>query len=164
MPGRVLGRNGLTQSATPTPLRKPPVDLKVPIAITDELSEEVISATGLLDLASGEIFRIEYEDWDVATRGLPWEGEDYEFTSGTLSNNGKDVEFKIDVNQVTGQYSVSATELLEIKVRAAQLFAGISGQALARSAGTGAEAAAAAKPSAKPPTKPAAKPRGSRFH
>jgi hypothetical protein len=109
------------------------VDLKVPITITDELSEEVVQATGSLDLASGEIFRIEYQDWDVAARGLPWEGEDYEFTSGTLSNNGKDVEFKIDVNQVTGQYSVSATELLEIKVRAAQLFAGISGKDLARS-------------------------------
>ncbi len=140
--------------------RKPDVDLKVPIAITDELSEEVISATGLLDLASGEIFRIEYQDWDVATRGLPWEGEDYEFTSGTLSNNGKDVEFKIDVNQVTGQYSVSATELLEIKVRAAQLFAGISGQTLARSAGTG--PAASEPPPARP--KPPAKGRGPRFH
>ena len=111
----------------------PTVDLKVPIVISDELSEEVIKGQGSLDLASGEIFRVEYEDWDVASRGLPWEGEDYEFTSGTLSNNGKDVEFKIDVNQVTGQYSVSATELLEIKVRAAQLFAGISGRDLARS-------------------------------
>jgi len=112
------------------------VDLKVPITITDELSEEVIAAKGLLDLASGEIFRVEYEAWDVEERGLPWQGADYEFTSGTLSNNGKDVEFKIDVNQVTGQYSVSATELLEVKVRAAQLFAGISGPDLARSAPT----------------------------
>ncbi len=109
------------------------MDLKVPIVITDELSEEVIKGKGSLDLASGEIFRVEYDDWDVEARGLPWEGEDYEFTSGILSNNGKDVEFKIDVNQVTGQYSVSATELLEIKVRAAQLFAGISGRDLARS-------------------------------
>jgi len=143
------------------------VDLKVPIAITDELSEEVVSATGLLDLASGEIYRIEYQDWDVAERGLPWEGEDYEFTSGTLSNNGKDVEFKIDVNQVTGQYSVSATELLEVKVRAAQLFAGISGQALALKGGSAAEPAAAGKPvnkgaAARPPA--GGKPPGSRFH
>ena len=107
------------------------MDLKVPIAITDELTEEVIQATGLLDLASGEIQRIEYSDWDVAARGLPWEGENYEFTSGVLSNNCKDVEFKVDVNQITGQYSVSATELLEIKVRAAQLFAGMSGKDLA---------------------------------
>ena len=153
------------------------MDLKVPIAITDELSEEVINATGLLDLASGEILRIEYQDWDVAERGLPWEGEDYEFTSGTLSNNGKDVEFKVDVNQVTGQYSVSATELLEIKVRAAQLFAGITGPALALSAGTG-SGGSATKPASKSAPKsaatsatpaaaktaPGAKPRGSRYH
>ena len=62
---------------------------------------------------------------------MPWEGEDYEFTSGVLSNNGKDVEFKVDVNQIAGQYSVSATGFLEIKVRAAQLFAGMSGKDLA---------------------------------
>jgi hypothetical protein len=136
------------------------VDLKVPIVITDELSEEVITAKGLLDLASGEIFRIEYEDWDVEERGLPWEGQDYEFTSGTLSNNGKDVEFKVDVNQVTGSYSVSATELLEVKVRAAQLFAGISGPDLARSAGTG--VASTPVPAAKPA--PGRKTGGSRYH
>jgi len=35
------------------------VDLKVPIAITDQLTEGVVQATGLLDLASGEILRIE---------------------------------------------------------------------------------------------------------
>ncbi len=118
-------------------------------------------AKGLLDLASGEIFRVEYDDWDVEERGLPWEGEDYEFTSGTLSNNGKDVEFKIDVNQVTGQYSVSATELLEIKVRAAQLFAGISGKELARSAPASPAVPAKAAGKSGPP---GTKPRGSRFH
>jgi hypothetical protein len=106
------------------------VDLKVPIKITDELSEEVITSSGQLNLASGEIGRVEYDDYDFGTRGLPFENEDYEFTSGTLSNNGKDVEFRIDVNTVTGQYSVSASELLEIKVRAAALFAGVSGKAL----------------------------------
>jgi hypothetical protein len=47
-----------------------------------------------------------------------------------LSHNGKDVEFRIDVNKTTGQYSVSATELLEIKLRAAALFAGMSGKDL----------------------------------
>ncbi len=144
----------------------------MPIVITDELSEEVVMAKGLLDLASGEIFRVEYDDWDVEERGLPWEGEDYEFTSGTLSNNGKDVEFKIDVNQVTGQYSVSATELLEIKVRAAQLFAGISGKDLALGGPTLRASAApvptktAGKTAAKTAAKsaPGGKPRGSRFH
>jgi hypothetical protein len=108
------------------------VDLKVPITIADELSEDIIASTGLLDLASGEIYRIEYTDYDLEGRGLPADSSDYEFTVGTLSNNGKDVEFKVDVNKVTGQYSVSASELLEIKVRAAALFAGISGKDILR--------------------------------
>lgn len=107
------------------------MDLKVPITVTDELSEEVITATALLNLASGEIHRVEYVDYDADTLGLPWESDDYEFTSGVLSNAGKDVEFKVDVNRTTGQYSVSASELLEIKVRAAALFAGVSGKDLA---------------------------------
>lgn len=125
------------------------MDLKVRIAIADELSEDVIASTGYLDLASGEISRIEYEDHDAALEGLPCEAEDYQFTCGTLSNNGKDVEFGIQVNRTTGQYSVSADELLEIKVRAAALFAGITGQALAAAAPGGAEAAPKGK--AKPP-------------
>jgi hypothetical protein len=106
------------------------VDLKVPIAITDELSDEVISSTGMLNLASGEIDRVEYQDGDTEQHGLPFERDDYEFTSGTLSHNGKDVEFRIDVNTASGRYSVSASELLEIKVRAAALFAGVTGPAL----------------------------------
>jgi hypothetical protein len=110
------------------------VDLKVPIILTDELSDEVITSNALLNLASGEIHRVEYIDYDAELQGLPWENEDYEFTSGTLSNNGKDVEFGVTVNRTTGQYSVSANELLEIKVRAAALFAGIAGQALAAQA------------------------------
>jgi hypothetical protein len=118
------------------------VDLKVPITIADELSEDIIASTGLLDLASGEIYRIEYEDYDLEGRGLPADSSDYEFTVGTLSNNGKDVEFKVDVNKVTGQYSVSASELLEIKVRAAALFAGISGKDILRNV----DAKAAATP------------------
>lgn len=103
------------------------MDLKVPIVLSDELTEEVITSTGLLNLASGEIQRVEYQDYDAELQGFPFENEDYEFTCGTLSNNGKDVEFKVDVNRTTGQYSVSANELLEIKVRAAALFAGVSG-------------------------------------
>ncbi len=110
------------------------MDLKVPITIADELTEEVIEGTGLLDLASGEIARVQYEEYDLEGRGLPADNEDYEFTVGTLSNNGKDVEFKVDVNKITGQYSVSASELLEIKVRAAALFAGISGKDMLRNA------------------------------
>jgi hypothetical protein len=100
------------------------VDLKVPITINDELGDEVVTANALLNLASGEILRIEYADWDTATQGLPWERKDYEFSSGTLSNAGRDVEFSVEVNRTTGQYAVSANELLEVKMRAAALFAG----------------------------------------
>ncbi len=103
------------------------MDLKVPIKITVEQTDEVIEGRGLLDLASGEIQRVEYDDWDVASRGLPWDSADYEFTSGTLTHQGKDVEFGITLNKTTGQYSVSATELLEVKLKAAQLFAGMTG-------------------------------------
>lgn len=117
--------------------------LKVPITIIDELSENVIRAKGLLDLASGEILRVEYEDYDVDRQGLPVHDEAYEFTVGSLSNAGKDVEFKVDVDITTGKYSVSASELLEIKVRAAKLFAGLDGKDMLRqveaktTAGTG---------------------------
>ncbi|MDP1899882.1 MAG: hypothetical protein Q8K96_05460 [Rubrivivax sp.] len=107
----------------------------MPITISDELTDEVILATALLNLASGEITRVEYRDYDADVRGLPCESDDYEFTSGTLSNEGKDVEFRVDLNRTTGQYSVSASELLEIKVRAAALFAGVSGSALLANAG-----------------------------
>lgn len=99
------------------------VDLKVPITIIDELTEDEVHSTGLLDMASGDISRVEYEDYDAELEGLPCNRRDYEFTSGILSNRGKDVEFRVDVNKTTGVYSVSANELLEIKTRAATLFA-----------------------------------------
>jgi hypothetical protein len=120
------------------------VDLKVPITLADELTDEVIEAIGVLDLASGEIRRVEYTDYDAETEGLPWESDDYEFSCGTLSHQGKDVEFRVDVDKVTGQYSVSASELLEIKMRAAALFAGISAKGLLDIANQKAEAPAAA--------------------
>lgn len=100
------------------------MDLKLPITLSDELGDEVITATAQLNLASGEIHGVVYDDYDTAQRGFPWEQDDYEFTSGMLSNAGKDVEFSVTVNRTTGQYSVSANELLEIKVRAAALFSG----------------------------------------
>jgi hypothetical protein len=106
------------------------VNLKVPIAIFDELDDVVIKSTGSLDLASGEIQGVTYEDYDLKKDGLPAEREDYEFTSGILSNDGKDVEFRVEVDLFSGKYSVSANELLEIKVRAAKLFAGIEGKDL----------------------------------
>lgn len=113
------------------------MDLQVPIAIFDELSEVVIRSNGSLDLASGEIRGVQYEDYDLKAQGLPAEHEEYEFTSGILSNAGKDVEFRVEVDIFTGKYSVSANELLEIKVKAAALFAGVSGKELATKADGG---------------------------
>ncbi len=101
------------------------MDLKVPVTISDELFAEVITSKAMLNLASGEISGVQYQDYDLDAKGLPWEHEDYDFSCGMLSNNGKDVEFTVQVNQTTGQYTVSATELQEIKMRAAALFSGI---------------------------------------
>src|SRR6187200_2557531 len=101
------------------------MNLKVPIEILDELAETVIRSTGSLDLASGEIFDVRYEVNRPGLMGMPAVDEQYEFTSGVLSNDGKDVEFRIDVDVMRGQYFVNPTELLELKVRAAKLFAGI---------------------------------------
>ena len=121
------------------------MDLNVPITITDELADDTVTSTAMLNLASGDIHRVEYQDHDAAS-GAPWEREDYEFSSGVLSNNGKDVEFKVDVNRTSGQRSVSANELLEIKLKAAALFAGMSGKDVLGSSPAG-RAAGGAKPS-----------------
>jgi hypothetical protein len=98
------------------------MDLKLPIVIHDELSESVIKSTGVLDLASGEIRSVQYEDYDKETQGLPAEDPSYEFTSGTLSNGSKEVEFRVEVDVMSGAYSVTPSELLELKGRAAKLF------------------------------------------
>jgi hypothetical protein len=98
------------------------VDLKLPIKIFDELSDSVIESTGMLDLASGEIRQVEYIDYDKAALGLPAEDETYEFTSGLLTNGTKDVEFRVEVDIMAGSYSVTPSELLELKGRAAKLF------------------------------------------
>jgi alpha-glucosidase (family GH31 glycosyl hydrolase) len=101
-------------------------DLKVPIQMDDELFDEVISSTALLNLASGEISRVEYIDYDEGVSGLPWENKEYDFSCGKLTNAGKDVEFSVQVNKTTGQYSVTASELQEIKQKAAALFSGVA--------------------------------------
>jgi hypothetical protein len=98
------------------------VDLKLPITIVDELSDDEVRATGLLDLASGDIENVKHQDWDVASQGLPAEREDYEFSVGILSNGSKEVEFRVEVNAMTGRYSITPSELLELKGRAAKLF------------------------------------------
>ena len=110
------------------------MNLKVPIVIVDELAESAIRSTGQLDLASGEIFDVRYEVDRPGPLGLPAADEQYEFTCGTLSNDGKDVEFRIDVDVMRARYFVSPSELLELKVRAAKLFAGLEGKALLDSA------------------------------
>jgi len=98
------------------------VDLKLPIAIFDELTESIVKSTGILDLASGEIRNIQYEDHDKEAQGLPAEDESYEFTSGMLTNGEREVEFRVEVDVLTGKYSVTPSELLELKGRAAKLF------------------------------------------
>ena len=110
------------------------MNLKVPIVILDELAESVIRSTGQLDLASGEIFDVRYDVDRPGPLGLPAADEQYEFTSGMLSNDGKDVEFRVDVDVMRARYFVSPSELLELKVRAAKLFAGLEGKALLDSA------------------------------
>jgi hypothetical protein len=98
------------------------VDLKLPITIVDELSDDEVRAKGVLDLASGDIYDVQHIDYDAASEGFPAEREDYEFSCGILSNGSKEVEFRVEVNAVTGRYSVTPSELLELKGRAAKLF------------------------------------------
>ncbi|HMO49349.1 MAG TPA: hypothetical protein PKB14_25410 [Rubrivivax sp.] len=98
------------------------MDLQLPIVIVDELAESVVKSTAVLDLASGEIREVRYQDYDLARLGLPALQADYEFTCGMLSNAGRDVEFRVEVDALSGKYSVTASELLELKGRAAKLF------------------------------------------
>ncbi|MBX9715925.1 MAG: hypothetical protein K2X42_04950 [Burkholderiaceae bacterium] len=98
------------------------MNLMVPITLFDELSETIIKSTGTLDLASGEIRAVQYEGHDLDLQGLPADDPEYEFTSGMLSHRGKEIEFRVDVDVLTGKYSVTASELLELKGRAAKLF------------------------------------------
>lgn len=98
------------------------MNLMLPISLFDELSESIIKSSGTLDLASGEIRAVEYEDHDLEADGLPADLEDYEFTSGLLSYKGKEIEFRVEVDVLSGKYSVTPSELLELKGRAAKLF------------------------------------------
>ncbi len=98
------------------------MDLKLPITIVDELTDGEVHATGMLDLASGDILDVRHEGWDVATQGWPAERKDYEFSSGVLAKGGREVEFRVEVDAVSGRYSVTPSELLELKGRAAKLF------------------------------------------
>ena len=118
------------------------MNLKLSIDIIDELAETVIRSTGSLDLASGEIFDVRHETDRTGPMAMPAADEHYEFTSGVLTHDGKDVEFRVDVDVMRGKYFVNPTELLELKVRAAKLFAGLEGKSLLSAA----ERAPAASP------------------
>ncbi len=99
------------------------MDLKLPITIIDELSDGEVRSEGELDLASGEIRNVRYADgYDVQARGMPATQPDYEFTLGILRNGTREVEFRVEVDAVGGKYSITPSELLELKGRAAKLF------------------------------------------
>ncbi len=98
------------------------MDLKLPITIIDEMTDDEVRADGELDLASGEIRQVRYQDHDPATQGVPASREDYEFTVGVLRNGGREIEFRVEADALSGRYFVTPTELLELKGRAAKLF------------------------------------------
>ena len=98
------------------------MDLKLPITIIDELSDSEVRSEGELDLASGEIRNVRYANPHGVTQGFPAAREDYEFTVGVLRNGAREVEFRIEVDVLNGRYSVTPSELLELKGRAAKLF------------------------------------------
>lgn len=107
------------------------MDLKLPIKIIDELLDSVVESTGVLDLASGEIRDVQLSpDNDPPYEGFPAEDESYDFTSGVLSNGKKEVEFRVEVDVVGRKYSVTPSELLELKGRAARLFSAAPGAAV----------------------------------
>jgi hypothetical protein len=98
------------------------MDLKLPITIVDEMSESEVRASGELDLASGEIRSVRYEDYDLAVQGVPAQKPDYEFSVGILRSGAREIEFRVEVDALGGRYFVTPTELLELKGRAAKLF------------------------------------------
>lgn len=98
------------------------MDLQITIQLVDELEDDEVHGQGELDMASGEIRNVQYTDYDLATNGLPAARRDYTFTVGMLAKGGREVEFKVDVDRASGRYSVSPSELLELKSRAARLF------------------------------------------
>jgi hypothetical protein len=98
------------------------VDLKLPITIIDELSEHEVRSEGELDLASGEIRNVRCVDPHPVVQGFPAARPDYEFTVGILRSGAREVEFRIEVDAMQGRYSVTPSELLELKGRAAKLF------------------------------------------
>ncbi|MBL8328555.1 MAG: hypothetical protein JNJ71_06860 [Rubrivivax sp.] len=98
------------------------MDLKLPITLHDELEDQILASSGLLDMASGDITDVKPIDHDPAVDGFPAERQDYDFTCGTLARGGRELEFRVEVDVVAQRYSVTPSELLELKGRAAKLF------------------------------------------
>jgi hypothetical protein len=98
------------------------MNLKLPISIVVELTDNEVHAEGELDLASGEIRDVRYKDHDPAADGFPAARKDYEFTVGILRSGGREVEFRIEADGLSGGFSITPSELLELKGRAAKLF------------------------------------------
>jgi hypothetical protein len=98
------------------------MDLKLPISIVDELSEGEVRSEGELDLASGEIRNVRRVEPERDAQDFPAARDDYEFTVGILRSGGREVEFRIEADALRARYSVTPSELLELKGRAAKLF------------------------------------------
>lgn len=99
------------------------MDKKIPIILQDELEEDVITSKAFMNLASGEISDVQYDNYDVKTKGLPAKHPEYTYTCGTMRFQDKEVEFAIDVDSSTGEYCVNPEELEELKEKAAELLA-----------------------------------------
>ncbi len=104
------------------------MDLKLPIRLHDEVGDDVIESTALLDMASGDITDVRYDEHDLEAAGFPGEHPDYDFTSGVLARAGRELEFRVEVDVVGRRYSVTPSELLELKGRAAKLFSQAPGR------------------------------------
>ena len=76
------------------------MDLKLPISIIDELTDDEVTSQAELDLASGEIRHVRYDEYDLASQGIPAARRDYEFTVGILRNGTREVEFRVEVDAV----------------------------------------------------------------
>lgn len=94
--------------------------MRIPVSIYDELSNDVIESEGLLNLDSGEITNIKYLDYDISKEGLPFKKKDYEFTSGILRKDNKEMEFTLSIEN--GNYCVNTDELVELKEKSIKLF------------------------------------------
>lgn len=96
----------------------------VDIVIYDELAEDVIQSNAKLNLQNGCISDIKYIDYSIKEEGLPADRDDYEFTSGLLSFDKKELEFAISI--VDDEYVLSEKELSEVKEKILKLSKNIS--------------------------------------